>query len=415
MAGFSQGRSRIKNFLVAQDTIHTLRAFEALGAKVIQRSGYSELEIESKGKAHFQNPKEIIYVGNSGTAARLLIGLISGCQGIEASLDGDETLRKRPMKRITSPLLKFGASFEPLKRLPIRVYGKRLNPIFLEERLGSAQVKSACLLAALASQTNAKIKELKPSRDHTENMLISQGVNLCVEKDGNSRVIRMQPPYSMEASVYDLWGDISSASFFVVMALLIKDSQVLIRDVLLNPHRTGYLETLKKMGAEIKTHVKEKKCNEKGGDIEVRFSHLKNIAITPDEVPSVIDELPILVVAAMFSEGVFEIRGAEELRYKESDRVHAICSNLKTLGYSYEEYKDGFSLEGRPEYVPRGEIQGFKDHRILMSFEIASAVAQNILTQKKSNQKEAALKILPQEKNWINTSFPDFYRKMEEM
>ena len=417
LAGLSKGLSQIKNFLPAQDTINTLKALESLGVRVFKKSDYSELEIESKGKHHFKNSGSIINVGNSGTAARLLMGLISGCEALSITLDGDETLRKRPMKRITAPLSDFGASFEPLDYLPIKVYGNKLSPVFLREKLGSAQVKSACLLAALASETNVEIEEIKPSRNHTENMLISLGVDLSIEekKENDHKVIRMKAPYSMGPSFYDLWGDISSASFFVVMALLVKKSNILIQNILLNPYRTKYLGILKKMGGNITTNEKEKKYNEKGGDIEVKFSHLKNISIAPKEVPSIIDELPILVVAAMFSEGVFEIRGAEELRHKESDRIHAICSNLKSLGYDHKEYNDGFSLEGRPEYIPNGEIQGFKDHRILMAFEVAGIVSQSLLSQKKSNQRKAGLKIPHREKNWIQTSFPDFYRKIERL
>ena len=408
LAGISRGTSWIKNFLNAQDTLNTLKSMEKLGVEVRESETEENFQIISKGLASFQAADQALDMGNSGTGARLLLGLISGCEGLQATIDGDDSLRKRPMARITSPLSAFGSQFDPLGHLPISVRGRSLKPIYFEEELGSAQVKSACLLAAIASQVEITLLEKKHSRDHTENMLRFIGIPIEKSQEGNTSKIRLKPPYEPSPATFDIWGDISSAAFFVAMGCLIEGSELKIRNVLLNPHRLGYIKILQRMGANIQIQEKGLRCGEKGGDLFVKYASLKNVSISPEEIPSTIDEVPILCIMAGFSQGVFEIRKAEELRRKESDRIHSLCSNMMSLGYQCEEYPDGFRLVGDPDHIPRGKVEGFFDHRIIMAFEVANQVARARFTSG-----EDLISFHGDQREWVQTSFPKFHQKMK--
>ena len=245
-------------------------------------------------------------------------------------------------------------------------------------------MKSACILAAISSQINIHLKENIPSRDHTENMLSFCGVPIKKDKivqdilgrDKLSYVIHAKPPYSILARNFDLWGDISSAAFFIVAALFIENSDITIENILLNPYRDRYIRFLLDMGADMSIEEKKEKCGERGGDIKVKSSFLKNISIPLQSIPSLIDEIPILSIAGMFSEGTFAIHNAKELRYKESDRIHSICHNLKNLGLEVKTYSDGFEFVGRPGHSFKGKINSFYDHRIIMSFEVANLISK---------------------------------------
>lgn len=404
LSAMACGKSTLKNYLFAEDTLNTLKAMEKLGV-FVKKDGETVM-VDSTGIEGWRSPKDIIDVGNSGTGARLLLGLFSGVAGLEAILDGDESLRKRPMRRVTSPLTNFGAKFEPMDYLPIKVSGQKLLPIHFQEDLGSAQVKSALILAALAAQVPLHLRETVPSRDHTEKMLIFAGVPLHKEAQPNGFLITANPPYKIEPREYEIWGDVSSAAFFVVLGLLAEKGEILIRNVLFNPYRTRYLEILKQMGGHITILPQKERCGEKGGDIIVRPSNLKGVAIEPKDIPAIIDELPILTIAGVFSTGKFSFRGAAELRLKESDRIKALVTNLRFLGVEVEEYPDGLAVEGNPERVLQGPVESFMDHRIVMSFEIAQIKSQiNAKTNKDLIQIHG--------KNWVQTSFPDFYEKLK--
>ncbi len=412
LASVSSGESYITNFLYAKDTMNTLKAVEKLGVQVIGEPLQGKFKIISEGLSLFRSVEQVLDVGNSGTAARLLLGLISGCEGVNITIDGDESLKKRPMSRITSPLCNFGARFNEKNNLPITVKGTKLKPIYFEEKLGSAQVKSACILAGIASQVNITLLEKKRSRDHTEKMLQFIGVPIKESRKNGLNEICLQAPYQLKSSVFQIWGDISSAAFFIALACLIEGSELIIRNVLLNKYRTGYINILRKMGADIKFIEKNDKCGEKGGDLQVKYSPLKNISITSEDVPSIIDEIPILAIVASLSPGIFKIRGAEELRRKESDRIHALCYNLNLLGYECEEYLDGFYLLGNPNQIPQGIIHGFSDHRIIMAFEIANQVAKTRFPHK---NKYISFRESKDNKKWVRTSFPEFYTKLEQV
>ncbi len=409
LAAAAQGESTIRNFLTAGDTIHTLKAMETAGITITGDPKSGEFTVQSPGLAGLsaqaaQKGKLNVDLGNSGTGSRLLLGLFCGLEGVTAQIDGDASLRKRPMQRITDPLMKAGAHFEPMDRLPIETRGKRLLPIIHRESIGSAQVKSALMFAALASGTTLRLEEPIPSRDHTENMMLYAGVDLVKEKTEQGYLIEMEPPYELKPREYNIWGDISSASFFVVLALLTPGSCLTIENVLLNPHRDRYLHVLREMGGDIEIREKEMQCGERGGDIIVKSSDLKGIEIQPQDIPALIDELPILTIAGLFAEGNFTYRNAAELRVKESDRISSMVTNLKAIGAEVVEFEDGLSLRGNRDGLLQGQIQSFLDHRIVMAFEIAKLIGL-------SRSPDSKMDI--EGKEWVATSFPDFYRKIE--
>jgi len=402
-SALAKGESHITNYLGAEDTLNTLYAMEKSGAlfEKIQNGSY---KVTSPGIAALKINNSHMDMGNSGTGSRLLLGLFSGLPDAIVTIDGDASLRKRPMARVTTPLVSFGAQFEPLDKLPIKVNGAKLLPVIHSEEIGSAQVKSALILAALASQVPLRIEEKIPSRDHTENMLAYAGIQINKEENGNGGfIIEMEPPYILNPVTYNIWGDISSASFFVVLGLLMKDGELVLKNVLLNPYRDRYLHILIEMGGNIEIIPGKSECGEKGGDIIVRPSRLKGLTLKAEDIPSVIDELPVLTIAGLFAEGFFEFRNAKELRFKESDRITSMVNNLKACNVNIEEFSDGLRVEGNPDIILQGNIESFMDHRIAMSFEIANKV---------SIQNGASEKLSISGAEWIKTSFPDFYDKL---
>ena len=408
LSALGKGTFTIKNFLTAGDTINTLNTMKHLGIRIEGDVQSGQFLIHSDGLPLGLNSGALKFtadLGNSGTGSRLLMGLFAGMPGVEATITGDESLKKRPMGRVSRPLISVGAEFEPSDKLPITVFGRRLLPIMHVENIGSAQVKSALLLAAISSGVPARIEEPIPSRDHTENMLRFCGINLSKEPlDKGGFLIEMEPPYIIEPTTFDIWGDISSASFFIVLGLLNRKKKVHIKNVLLNPYRDRFIHILRQMGGNIEIIEKEERCGERGGDIIASPSQLHGIEISESDVPAVIDELPILTIAGLLSRGTLTYKGAAELRHKESDRISAMAQNLTRLGAKVVEFPDGLSLEGNPDISPSGNIESFLDHRIVMSFEIL----QKALTL---NDKPSRLNI--EGKEWVLTSFPDFYEKLD--
>ncbi|MDH4199916.1 MAG: 3-phosphoshikimate 1-carboxyvinyltransferase [Spirochaetia bacterium] len=406
-SALGKGIFEIRNFLTAEDTMNTLNAMTHLGIRVEGDVHSGNFRIISSGRNPEKPEKFTVDLGNSGTGSRLLMGLFSGMPGIEATITGDESLKKRPMGRITKPLVSVGGVFEPIDSLPITVYGRKLLPIMHVESIGSAQIKSAMMLAAISSGVPLRLEERIPSRDHTENMLQFCGVHLTKEPLDNSPgfLIEMEPPYIIQPVLFDIWGDISSASFFIVLGLLNRKKKVIIENVLLNPYRDKFIKILKDMGANIEIIEKKEKCGEKGGDIIVSPSELRGINISPLDIPSIIDELPILTIAGLLSTGTFSFRGAAELRHKESDRISAMVNNLKAVGVHVQEFPDGLSFEGNPEFASGGSINGYLDHRIVMSFEVLKSVLE-------MNGKPGSLQI--EGRQWVTTSFPDFFEKIQD-
>lgn len=409
-ATLARGTSTISNFLDAGDTMNTLKAMQALGAKVTDL-GNRSFRIESPGLDGLKSPSTVIDCGNSGTGARLIMGLIAGLDGVSAVIDGDASLRKRPMRRVLGPLEKLGAKFEWLSDtdcLPVRIHGTKIKDVEFTETLGSAQVKSAVMLAAIASRAALTLHEPIPSRDHTENMLRFAGVDVRKEKAGDGSTgsptgfrILLAPGAVVEPRDYKIWGDVSSAAFFAVGASLLPESELLLRGILLNPYRDRYLAALKDMGALIEILPQRDECGEKGGDVLVRPAKLRGIELSKESIPSLIDEIPVLTIAGVFAEGKFSYRDAKELRVKESDRIGIMAQNLARVGVAVKEYDDGMELEGNPQRKLAGKIEPHMDHRIVMSFEIANLVSGG------------GLEI--EGKEWIETSFPSFYEKLQSV
>lgn len=418
LASMAKGKSIIKNYLTGQDTINTLDMFRALGCN-IQIQG-SNVIIESKGIHNWNRNTGLVDLGNSGTIARLGLGFLAGVDNLEITLTGDKSLQKRPMGRITRPMINVGAEYffeEEDEKLPITIHGKKLLPIFYKEELGSAQIKSALIFAAITSQVSLQLEEARLSRDHTENMLTSSGVLMDIHSLDTGRLIEMEPPYEIQPGESEIWGDISSAAFFIVLGLLMKKGSLILKNILNNPYRNRFIHILLKMGAKIEITEKPKINGEAGCDIHVYPSILKGANITPGEIPSLIDELPILTIAGIFCDGEFCFRGARELRVKESDRIDALVKNLRSLGMEIEEFDDGLRFHGDPERMLTGQIESYHDHRIVMSFEIARIISnQNKKIQVLSLDdilNDSNLTIEGQE--WTKTSFPDFYNMLSDI
>ncbi len=368
LGSISEKGMKIKNPLFAGDTLSTIDCLRKLGKVIKMEEG--EIIIESK---KLREPEGILYCGNSGTTARLLAGLLSGHDFLSI-LDGDESLKNRPMGRIVEPLRRMGAKIFARKNdslLPMAIKGGNLRGIDFELLIPSAQVKSSIIIASLFADGRSVIKERVKSRDHLERMLKWMGVNIEVE----DKVIKIEGNSMIEGGEINVPGDISSASFFICGAILIKDSHIIIENVGLNPTRAGILNVLKKMGAKIEFLELREENNEIVGTIEVKYSHLKGVEVEEDKIPSLIDEIPILALVATQADGITKIRGAGELRFKESDRIKTITFNLREMGGKIEEIEDGIVVEG-PTPLKGAKVKSFRDHRIAMTLSIASLIAK---------------------------------------
>lgn len=391
-SSLSKGKSVIKNFLKAEDPFSTVNSFRALGID-IDTTG-DDLIVSGNGIHGLKEPHGVIDCGNSGTTIRLLSGVLSG-NPFFSVLTGDASLRTRPMARVIAPLRQMGA--EILARAgdkypPVAIKGKKLKPITYQMPVASAQVKSAILLAGLYADGETGIEEPAKSRDHTERMLPAFGAEMLI--DGLQVRIRGGTEL-MPAEVY-VPGDFSSAAFFLVGALLVKESDITITDVCVNPTRTGLLGILKEMGAELGISNERVISGEPVADIHCRGSaELKAVTITKKQIPALIDEFPILCVAATQATGTTVIRGAEELRVKESDRIRSMATELRKMGAEIEEYEDGLSIGGRCS-LRGADIESYGDHRIAMAMAIAGLIADGITTIHGISS--------------VNISFPGFFQ-----
>ncbi|MBI4824526.1 MAG: 3-phosphoshikimate 1-carboxyvinyltransferase [Nitrospirae bacterium] len=370
LSSIARGKSVIRNFLRAGDTLSTLNAMRALSVSI--KDG-KEIIIEGKGLYGLKEPFKPIDCGNSGTTMRLLTGVLSG-NPFFTILTGDESLNQRPMARIIKPLSLMGAEITGRaenKYPPLAIKGGKLNAIRYKMPVASAQVKSAILLAGLYAEGFTEVKEPLKSRDHTERMLTHYGAYI----DVNGLNIKVKGGSELKGITCTVPGDFSSAAFFIASALIVKGSEVLIKNVGLNPTRTGFLDAIKNMGAEVKIENLRETAGEPVGDIYCKTSELKGIEIGKDLIPSLIDEFPILCILGAVAEGITTISGAEELRVKESDRIKAMASGLRKMGVEIKEYKDGLSIKGSPS-LKGAVIESFKDHRIAMAFSIAGLVAE---------------------------------------
>jgi 3-phosphoshikimate 1-carboxyvinyltransferase len=374
LAALADGTSKLTNLSRGIDVASTRRCLEQCGIPI--RDEGDQVIVEGQGGV-FQSPSDDLDAGNAGTTARLLTGLLAG-GGIEARITGDASLSRRPMSRITDPLQEMGANLRPTLRgtLPITIHPASLDSLEYTMPVASAQVKSSILLAGMASNGKVTIAEPIPSRNHTELMLEALGVN--IETSGNQIILGAgkQPVHPFEL---DIPGDPSSVAFATALVLLLSDIEATFDDILLNPYRMGFIKAVQRMGASVTWESRYKALGEEVGSITVHSSELESIKISGPEVPTLIDEIPILAILASQAKGATVIRDAGELRVKESDRIKTVCENLKRMGVRVQELADGFRIWG-PANLREARIRTYGDHRIAMAFAIAGRVAAGTTT-----------------------------------
>lgn len=393
----AQGTSRFTNFLGAGDCLRTVQAFQSMGIPVKHDSRRQTLEVEGRGLNGLSAPSSMLDVGNSGTTIRLLLGILAG-QQFEATLTGDESLCSRPMKRVTVPLKQMGAQIKGRDNAnftPLTIRGGKLKGIDFENKLSSAQVKSALLLAGLFAEGKTRVSEKTSSRDHTERFLKATGAPF--RKEGEWLVV--EKASSLKPLEAALAGDFSSAAFFITAAAIREGAELCVKQVGLNPTRTGLLRILRRMGASIEEKILEESL-EPVGEVRVRGKRLRGVRVAPEEIPSVIDELPILMVACALAEGESLFSGASELRVKETDRIHSMATGLNALGGRVKELPDGCLIEG-VEAFQGGRVASFGDHRTAMSLAVASLAARGEVTIE-------GIEVVP-------TSYPGFFKDFEAL
>ena len=363
----------VDGFLHGEDPLSTMNALNQIGSGItVDENGLVHL---CKRKYIFQSCDVPLDLGNSGTGLRLILGLTSGI-GLNLSFCGDESLSSRPMSRVINPLTEMGASIESSNgKLPISILPASLQKQYTYELpVASAQVKSSILLAALASGTSVEIIEPIQTRDHTERMIKNFGGNLEIAFEGSKNIIQLAPSNQLTAKNYTVVGDISSAAFLIVAALISHSPGLEITNVGINPSRTGVLLALQKMGADIEIRNQRLESGEPCADLKIKKSILRGVELSGDIIPNIIDEIHIISIAAAFAEGETIIRDAAELRIKESDRLKAISDGFTRLGVAHKNFKDGMSIMGSSNPLLIDEpisIESHEDHRIAMSFLIA--------------------------------------------
>ena len=399
IGSFLNSDIEINGFLDADDPNSTLSALNQMGAYI--RKDQNKVFL-TKRNIPFQEPSKDLDLGNSGTGVRLILGLISGL-GLKSKLVGDSSLSSRPMLRVIKPLKEMGAKIESEGTLPVHTSGSKiLNDFTYDMPIASAQVKSCLLLAALASKNNITIFEPKITRDHTERMIDYFGGDINFGQKENIGKVEFKSNNLYSKSYYSVPGDFSSAAFIIVAALISRQSEVLIKNVGLNKTRSGLLEILKLMGADIDIHNQKTKFNEEVGDIIVKSSNLVGIEVPENIIPNIIDEIPILSIAAAFADGTTKITNASELRVKESDRLKAISEGLSKLNIVHEIFDDGIEITGTKEKIDSVDmINSFDDHRIAMSFLISGIRSKNGISVKNCKN--------------IETSFPNFMNIMNSL
>ncbi|MFC2060918.1 3-phosphoshikimate 1-carboxyvinyltransferase [Elusimicrobiota bacterium] len=397
LTSLAKGRSVIKNFLYSEDCINTMKVFKKLGVS-IKEDADGSIVVEGSGLEGLKKPGKKLYFGNSGTGMRLTAGVLAA-QKFPTVLVGDDSLMKRPMKRISVPLNKMGADVRtgaggcpPLEIMPAQVKG-----ITYESPIASAQVKSCLLLAGLFSGSTTEVSEPYKSRDHTERMM--QYFNIPLEV--NETTVSVTGGSEWAGKEILVPGDFSAAAFFITACLLMPNSHLKIKGLNLNPTRTGFIKILRRMGADIGIKNERNVCNEPVGDVYISSADLQAVEITGEDIPSVIDEIPLLALLATRAEGRTIINEAGELRKKETDRLHAVSTQLNNMGQSITEHEDSLVIEGREAPLKGTGVESFGDHRMAMMLTVAGLLAQG---KTKINGVKC-----------IETSFPGFFDKLEDV
>jgi 3-phosphoshikimate 1-carboxyvinyltransferase len=390
-AALARGESAITGINAGADVRATARMLGQLGAPCDFDEANHEVRVEGSGWDGLLEPEGPLDAGNSGTSLRLLLAVCAGIEGA-CVLTGDDSLRRRPMLRVVAPLRQMGARIDGRRygdRAPLFVRGGELSGLDYESTVASAQVKTAVLLAGLRASGSTSIVEPVLSRDHTERMLTAAGVP--VERDGLT--VTVPGGSDIGPMNWVIPGDVSAAMFFVVAALILPGSDLTIASVGLNPTRIAALDVLGRMGARIETEIKGEEGGEPRGDLRIEHSDLNGTEVAPEEIPALIDEIPALAIAGTQARGATVIRGASELRVKESDRVAALAEGLQRLGADVEELDDGLIVTG-PSQLQGGEVHSQKDHRIAMAFAVAGLAATD--------------RVRVRDWSCVETSFPGF-------
>jgi 3-phosphoshikimate 1-carboxyvinyltransferase len=368
LAALARGTSRIDGFAPGADCAATLECLKALGARVARGPG-DAVELEGRGLRGLTRPSTPLDARNSGTTMRLLSGVLAA-HPFEATIVGDSSLSRRPMRRVAEPLTRMGARVEtrPDGRPPLTIHGAHLHGVDVTLEIPSAQVKSAIMLAGLQAEGRTTVREPAPTRDHTERALAAFGVSL----ERSDRTAALDGGQTLQAGHHRVAGDISSAAFLAIAAAGLPGSRIVFDEVGLNPTRTAWLDVLRRAGAAVETEIDQDVSGEPVGRLTIAHDRLEPVSIDPAEVPLLIDELPALAALAAFG-GAVEVRGAGELRHKESDRIAALVAGLRSLGMRAEERADGFSVQ--PSRPTGGEADAAGDHRLAMTFAVAALAA----------------------------------------
>ncbi len=373
LGAIAEGPTLIHGFLDGADCLATRAALEALGVQVY-KNALQPVRVDGVGLHGLRAPSRVLDLGNSGTGIRLMTGLLAG-QAFDSELTGDASLQHRPMERVAEPLRIMGARIDTSDgRPPLRVRGGSLKGIDYELPIASAQVKSALLLAALFAEGRTTLRSPGPSRDHTERMLTSMGVTIEQSSDGHGHTVSLAGPATLRGREISVPADFSSAAFFIVAGCIGAPDGLLIKNVGVNPTRTGLLTILREMGADIELEAERRLGAEPVADLFVRQSELRGIDVPAALVPLAIDEFPILFVAAAAARGTTRVSGAEELRKKETDRLAVMAQGLAAVGIAVEEQPGGLAVTGGR--VRGGTVDSHGDHRVAMSFAIASLIAR---------------------------------------
>ena len=395
----SSGISEVNNILMSDDVLHTLEAFKNLGVKILNDN--NKIIIHGNGLNSLLEPKKNIYLGNSGTSARLLTGLLAS-QSFNSILEGDESLTSRPMKRIMDPLEVMGAEFQSnTGTLPLKIIGKELKNKNIIIDIPSAQIKSGLILAAINTEGESTIIEKNTTRDHTENMLKSFGADIDLEKNGTETLIKINGKKELQANNISVPSDLSSSAFFIVAALINEGSRINLKNININPTRDGIIKALKKMGANINITNQHIVSGEFVADLNVEYSSLNGCELDEEMAKLMIDEYPILSIAAAFANSPSLFKGLGELKVKESDRLELIRLNLNRCGCECEVMNNDLLIKPSKEYkVINNNIRTDFDHRIAMSFAIMGTKVGNLSIE---------------DSNSINTSFPNFIDKFNNV
>ncbi|MEN9767367.1 3-phosphoshikimate 1-carboxyvinyltransferase [Vulcanococcus sp.] len=398
----AEGTTTIEGLLPAEDPLSTAACLRAMGVKVSAIETGQVVQVEGVGLDGFQEPESVLDCGNSGTTMRLMLGLLAGRTGRHFVMTGDDSLRRRPMKRVGGPLAEMGACIAGRSGgnlAPLAIAGQQLSGQVIRTPVASAQVKSAILLAALTAQGSTTVIEPVQSRDHSERMLRAFGADLTVGGPGNTEVV-VTPGRSLTGQNVIVPGDISSAAFWLVAGAITPGADLTVENVGLNPSRTGILDVLEQMGARIEVLNQRDVAGEPVGDLRVTHGPLNAFEIGADLIPRLVDEIPVLSVAACYATGISRVSGAEELRVKETDRLAVMARQLGAMGARIEEFADGMAIHGETP-LKGAEVDSETDHRVAMSLAVAAQIATGSTTL---HRPEAAA-----------VSYPNFWDDLERL